>query len=176
MPLLKNNAFADDTWLHLGMDEPLPENGAITVPLARLLRDWEVLTRRAAPLGVSSANSVRAEALGPFLPRLALIVLPFPSFSDGRAYSLARQLREDGYRGELRASGNVLPDQLQFMLQVGFDSFAIGSRFPLSAWQAAARRMSLGYQRGLIRPNREADIWSERHSDAAPWPEQPYAG
>ena len=60
-------------------------------------------------------NIDRVEALTLFLPRLALIVLPFPSFTDGRAYSLARQIRETGYGRELRAAGNVLPDQVQFM-------------------------------------------------------------
>jgi len=49
------------------------------------------------------------------LPRLALIVLPFPSFTDGRAYSLARQIREAGYARELRAAGNVLPDVTRYL-------------------------------------------------------------
>ena len=103
-------------------------------------------------------------------------MLPFPAFADGRAYSIARQLRDFGYRGEIRATGNVLPDQLQFMLQVGFDAFDIGERFPLSAWQQASKQMSLAYQRGLFRRNSEAEVWTERHTDADPWLEQPHAG
>jgi hypothetical protein len=74
------------------------------------------------------------------------------------------------------ATGNVLPDQLQFMLQVGFDAFEIGERFSLETWQKASRQMSLAYQRGLFRRASEAEIWTERHTDAEPWLEQPHAG
>lgn len=57
---------------------------------------------------------------------LPLIAVNFPKFSDGRGYSTARLLRERyGYRGQLRAIGDVLLDQLQFMKRCGFDSFAL---------------------------------------------------
>ena len=60
------------------------------------------------------------------LARFALIALDFPKFSDGRAYSTARLLREKyGFTGELRAMGNVLADQIPFMRRVGFDSFEV---------------------------------------------------
>lgn len=73
---------------------------------------------------VSLANTDPVEELAPHLDRLRLIVLDFPKFSDGRAYSQARLLRGRlGYRGELRATGGVLQDQLPFMLRCGFDSF-----------------------------------------------------
>jgi uncharacterized protein (DUF934 family) len=176
MPLLKNNALVIDTWLVLGNDDALPATGDVIVPFARLLREFESLSRRSGKLGVAFANVDRAEALATFLPRLSVVVLHFSAFNDGRAYSLARQLREFGYRGEIRATGNVLPDQLQLMLQVGFDAFEIGDRFPLQVWQAAARQMSLAYQRGLFRRSAEAEVWTERHADAEPWLEQPHAG
>jgi uncharacterized protein (DUF934 family) len=176
MPLLKNNALISDTWIHAGAEDRLPEAGDIIVPFARLIKEFDLLSQRGGKLGVILSNVDRAEALATFLPRLSVIVLSFPAFNDGRAYSIARQLREFGYRGELRAAGNVLPDQLQFMLQVGFDAFDIGERFPLSAWQSASKQMSLAYQRGLFRRNSEAEVWTERHTDAEPWLEQPHAG
>lgn len=176
MPLLKNNTLISDTWIHAGLDDQLPEAGDVIVPFARLLRDYDALRQRSAKLGVAFSNIDRAEALATFLPGVSLVVLPFPAFSDGRAFSLARQIREMGFRGELRASGNVLPDQLQFMQQVGFDTFDIGERFPLETWKKASRQMSLAYQRGLFRRNSEAEVWTERHTDAEPWVEQPYAG
>ena len=175
MPLLKNNTLVPETWLHTSADGELPA-GDVVVPFARLLKDWEQLSKRPGKLGVSLGNVDRAEALAMFLPKLQLIALPFPAFNDGRAYSIARQLRQMGYRGELRATGNVLPDQLQFMLQVGFDTFDIGERFTLATWQQASKLMSLAYQRGLYRRNDEAEIWTERHTDAEPWLEQPHAG
>jgi uncharacterized protein (DUF934 family) len=73
---------------------------------------------------VSLANTDPVEDLAAHLGRLRLIVLEFPKFSDGRAYSQARLLRgRMGYRGELRATGGVLQDQVAFMLRCGFDSF-----------------------------------------------------
>ena len=176
MPLLKNNTLISDIWIHAGADDQLPEAGDVVVPFARLLADWGNLSQRSGKIGITLSNADRAEALGPFLPKLSLIILPFPAFNDGRAYSIARQIREFGYRGELRATGNVLPDQLQFMLQVGFDAFDIGERFPLELWQHASKQMSLAYQRGLVRRNEEAEVWTERHTDAEPWLEQPHAG
>lgn len=176
MPLLKNNTLIADTWIHAGLEDQLPEAGDAIVPFARLLREFESLSTRQGRIGVSFSNIDRAEALATFMPAISLIVLPFPAFSDGRAFSIARQIRGMNYRGELRAAGNVLPDQLQFMLQVGFDAFDIGDRFSLEAWQKASRQMSLAYQRGLFRRNSEAEVWTERHTDAEPWAEQPYAG
>ena len=176
MPLLKNNALISDTWIHAGAEDQLPEAGDAVVPFARLLKEWETLSQRSGKLGVNFTNAGRAEALSVFLPKLSLIVLTFPAFVDGRAFSIARQIREFGYRGELRATGNVLPDQLQFMIQVGFDAFDIGERFSLGVWQQASKQMSLAYQRGLFRRGAEAEVWTERHTDAEPWLEQPHAG
>ena len=176
MPLLKNGAIVADDWITLGLEDQKPESGDIVVPYARLLKEWESLAEHDGRLGIIFTNIDRAEALALFLPRLALIVLPFPSFTDGRAYSLARQIREVGYTRELRAAGNVLPDQVQFMLQVGFDSFEIGDRFTADIWLKASRQMSLAYQRGLYRPGGQQEVWSERHREAEPWLEQPHAG
>src|SRR4029077_2163150 len=64
--------------------------------------------------------------IAPWLPRLPLLAVDFPKFTDGRGYSVAYLLRSRfGYRGELRAIGDVLPDQLFFMRRVGFDAFAV---------------------------------------------------
>ena len=76
------------------------------------------------------ATAVRLEAgedarqLIPHLDRLQLIEVSFPRFRDGRGFSSARILREAGYKGELRAEGDVLIDLLFFMRRCGFDSFA----------------------------------------------------
>ena len=81
-------------------------------------------------LDQSNATAVRLEpdddarALIPFLDRLTLIEVAFPKYRDGRGYSAARILREAGYKGELRAQGDVLVDQIAFMRRCGFDSFA----------------------------------------------------
>jgi uncharacterized protein (DUF934 family) len=83
--------------------------------------EWQ---QRPAWPAVSLSNTDPVEDLAPHVGRLRLIVLNFPKFSDGRAYSQARLLRGRlGYTGELRAAGNVLQDQALFMLRCGFDSF-----------------------------------------------------
>lgn len=81
-------------------------------------------------LGQSNASAVRLEpgedarALIPYLERLTLVEIAFPTFRDGRGYSAARILREAGFTGEIRAEGDVLVDQVNFMRRCGFDSFA----------------------------------------------------
>ena len=92
---------------------------ATYVPLS--FADWQ---QRLEWPAVALANTDPVEDLAPHVGRLRLIVLDFPKFSDGRAYSQARLLRgRMGYRGELRATGGVLQDQIAFMLRCGFDSF-----------------------------------------------------
>ena len=77
-------------------------------------------------LGVLWPNDRRVAELAPWLDRLALVALAFPNFRDGRAYSQARLLRERyGFRGELRATGDVLRDQFLFLIRAGFDSLEV---------------------------------------------------
>jgi uncharacterized protein (DUF934 family) len=83
--------------------------------------EWQ---QRPAWPAVALSNTDPVEALASHAGSLRLVVLNFPKFNDGRAYSQARLLRERlGYAGELRATGGVLQDQLPFLLRCGFDSF-----------------------------------------------------
>jgi uncharacterized protein (DUF934 family) len=176
MPLLKNGTFVADAWTTLADDADVADGTRIIVSLTRLVRDWDQLAKYTGLLGVAVPNTARVEELAPYLSRLAMIVLSFPAFTDGRSYSLARHLRLDGYRGELRATGNILPDQLQFMQQVGIESFEVSDRFSLETWQKAARQMATTYQRGLTRAGDEREVWSLRHQGFQAWEEQPHAG
>lgn len=176
MPLLKNNAFVIDEWMKLANEDALADGGKIIVSFQRLVAEWDQMAKFTGLLGVALLNTDKVEALGPYLSQLSLVVLTFPAFTDGRAYSQAKDLRLDGYRGELRAEGNLLPDQFQYMHQVGFDSYLVSDRFPLQTWQAASNQMSLAYQRGLFLTAGEKEVWSLRHQGFAPWEEQPHAG
>jgi uncharacterized protein (DUF934 family) len=85
--------------------------------------------------------------LGARLDGIRLIILDFPKFTDGRAYTQARLLRERlGYTGELRASGAVLIDQLPFLLRCGFDSFASAQKGFGEALARARTLFSVVYQ------------------------------
>ncbi|MGI9374436.1 MAG: DUF934 domain-containing protein [Hyphomicrobiales bacterium] len=151
MPLLNQRAFKTDTWTFVEDDQAIPSHGDIVVSLNRLVAEFKILMLHPDRLGVEFPNTQPVATLEPYLQRLQLIVLEFPVFTDGRAYSQARELRSYfSYSGELRARGNLLPDQLGFMQQVGFDWFDVSDeRFNLNQWVAAAEAISVTYQRGL---------------------------
>ncbi len=120
------------------------EVGTSTVLIALPYADWQ---QRAQWPAVALANTDTVEELAPHVGELRLITLHFPKFSDGRAYSQARLLRGRlGYEGELRATGNVLQDQLPFMLRCGFDSFESEQKGFAEALAKARRLFSVVYQ------------------------------
>src|SRR5262249_43176370 len=94
MILAKNGAMAEDRYIAVLDDAPIPDTAAVLVPAARYLADAAELSRRQAPAGVVWPNDRNVAGLVPHLPNLSLVALQFPSFRDGRAYSLARLLRE----------------------------------------------------------------------------------
>jgi uncharacterized protein (DUF934 family) len=147
MPLVKSGKISSDAFIHIADDAPVSSDGAILVPAARFLDDAEALSRRNAPTGVIWPNNRELGDLVPYLDRLAAVALVFPTFRDGRAYSQARLLRErHAYRGELRATGQVLRDQFVFMLRAGFDAFEVKKPSDAEAFAAAAKRYSVFYQ------------------------------
>lgn len=146
MPLLRNGAVIGDRWRRLADDDPLPGSDAVIVTLARWRADRALAGRR-GPLGLALKNSEPAQALADDLRYFELIALEFPKFTDGRAYSQARILRERlGFTGELRATGQVLLDQLLFMQRCGFDAFEIAKGEPVEAWKKATESFSVFYQ------------------------------
>ena len=147
MPLLKNGEAIADPWQHVAADEVVPPTGPVVVPFDRWQAERETLLARNTPLGVRLPNTRAVRDLAADLGRLELIVLEFPKFVDGRAYSQARLLRERyRYRGELRATGDVLRDQLQFMQRCGFDAFEIAASNAVEIWRAAINEIDVFYQ------------------------------
>lgn len=112
------------------------------------------------------AISVRIEAgedvaqLLPHLARVRLIEVDFPRFRDGRGFSTARILREAGYRGEIKATGDVLVDLLFFMRRCGFDSFAPDRPIDRGDAEAALARFPHVYQPAA---DEAVPIWKLRH-------------
>src|SRR6476659_6814573 len=147
MPLVKQGRIATDVFVHVADGAELPGDGAVLISAARFLEDPEGLSRRAGKTGVIWPNNRDLDDLVPYLDRLAVIALMFPTFRDGRAYSQARLLRErHGVTGELRATGQVLRDQFVFMLRAGFDAFESKKQSDAEAFDEAARRYSVFYQ------------------------------
>jgi len=147
MPLVKQGRIATDVFVHVADGAELPGDGAVLVSAARFLEDPEALLKRSGKLGVTWPNNRDVDDLVPYLERLAVIALVFPSFRDGRAYSQARLLRErHGYDGELRATGQVLRDQFVFMLRAGFDAFEVKKESDADAFAETVKRYSVFYQ------------------------------
>ena len=117
-------------------------------------------------LAADNAAAVRIEPgedaskLLPHLGRIALIEVSFPAYGDGRGYSSARILREEGYTGELRASGDVLLDQLSHMHRCGFDAFAPAKPIAADAAEKAIATWPEVYQKSV---DGRRPIWAKRH-------------
>jgi uncharacterized protein (DUF934 family) len=147
MPLVKQGRITTDLFVHIAEGAELPGDGAILVPAARFLEDPEAVLKHAGKVGVVWPNNRDLDDLVPYLDRLAVVALVFPTFRDGRAYSQARLLRErHGYDGELRATGQVLRDQFVFMSRAGFDAFEVKKDADADAFAETVKRYSVFYQ------------------------------
>jgi uncharacterized protein (DUF934 family) len=147
MPLVKNGKISTDPFVHVADDEAVPEGGAVLISAKRFLEDPALFAARVGETGVIWPNNRDLDDLVPHLGQVVVVALVFPSFRDGRAYSQARLLRERyGYKGELRAIGQVLRDQFVFMLRAGFDAFEVKKETDAEAFTATVQRYSVFYQ------------------------------
>jgi uncharacterized protein (DUF934 family) len=147
MQLVNKGRIVEDGFARVADDAPVPERLPVIVSAARFLAEADALARREGPTGVIWPNNRNVAELAPYLDRLALVALAFPTFKDGRAFSQARLIRERyGFRGELRATGQVLRDQFLFMLRAGFDAFEVTKDADAAAFAEAAHRYSVFYQ------------------------------
>lgn len=171
--IIKNEQIVDDAWQLLTLAEgQTPET--VTLPVSSTLlpltvwraRKDEILAHQ-QPVGVWLESNEGPEALADDLNYLALIGINFPKFTDGRGYSSARLLRERyAYRGEIRAIGDVLQDQLFFMKRCGIDAYAVREDKNIEAALAGLRIFSETYQAAVDQPQplfRRRAAGEERH-------------
>ncbi len=151
MALYKNGTFIEDRWRALPDGEAAPVSGHVIFPF-----DWWMEERHAfdgsnVPLGVRIEPGTRLDAIAEDIKRFSVIALSFPKYGDGRAFSLARLLRDrHGFTGEIRAVGEVLSDQIQLMQRSGFDAFEITDAVTEQALQEGrVPGVSHFYQPGL---------------------------
>jgi uncharacterized protein (DUF934 family) len=139
--LYRGGRFVADDALYIADDAPLPvnapANALVIVSKKRYLSARSTLDAWQGRLGLVLETADTLAELENTLDRFATVVLRFARYADGRPYSLAQRLRHRlGYRGELRAAGDVLQDQIVFMLRGGFDALEIahaGTRAALRA-------------------------------------------
>jgi len=127
--LIKDGRVIEDDWQRLDGEveaaSPLPA-AKLIVPCALWRGRRDELIQRGLPLGVWLAGDQHPELIREDLRWFQVVAIHFAAFSDGRGYSSARILRDQyEYRGELRAIGDVLRDQLFQMRRCGFDSFEL---------------------------------------------------
>ncbi|WP_313643723.1 DUF934 domain-containing protein [Pseudomonas sp.] len=127
--IIKHNQIVDETWHLLPKEtsfDALTNCDDYIVPLQMWRDHAHVLKARDGGLGVWLDSDEQAEEIGDDVQHFQVIALNFPAFTDGRSYSNARLLRDRyGFKGELRAIGDVLRDQLFYMARCGFDAFAV---------------------------------------------------
>ena len=151
--LINQQRLLTDQWVRIHDSVALPPLVPILVSLTRWQRDRSVLAARNSPVGVQLATDDEAPAVAEHIGRFGLIAVHFPRFTDGRGYSIARTLRDRfAYCGELRATGDVLRDQLFNLARVGFDTFELRADQDVDASLAAFRDFSETYQLSVERP------------------------
>ena len=155
--LVRSAETKSDCWKLLDTPEALTgalssgadrDAGAL-IPLPLWLASRDAFAARQLRIGILLEADDDPRDLLPDIARLELIAVNFKRFTDGRGYSIARLLRARyGYRGELRAVGDILLDQLFYLMRVGFDAYALRDDQDPAAAQAALRAFSTSYQAG----------------------------
>jgi len=153
--IIRDGRIVSDDWSLLGdkdaADQAVPP-GKVIVPAGTWVAQRESLLCREVH-GVWLDSDQGPEIIADDIGRFALIAINFPVFSDGRGYSYARQLRDKyGFRGELRAIGDVLRDQLFYMVRCGFNAFAIRQDRDIHQAMASLKDFSESYQSAVDQP------------------------
>jgi uncharacterized protein (DUF934 family) len=161
--LIRDGRIAENDRITLADDTPLPASGKVIVSLKRFRAERAALEASGLDLGVRIPNTEEATAaLAQELGSLPLIALEIPKFGDGRAYSQARILRErHGYRGELRAVGDVLHDQLFHMSRCGINAFELRADQDPQDCLRAFGNYDLAYQRAA---DAQEPVWAKRRA------------
>ena len=147
MPLLKDGKVIDDVWAFVEDGHELSPGGCVIVSLGRFLSEHDQLLSRNHSIGVRLLNSDDPALLSPFLDQIHLVELQFPKYTDGRALSQSQLLRRrHGYKGEIRATGQVLRDQLRLMIRSGFDAMIIDEADAEGVYEFSAHELSEFYQ------------------------------
>jgi uncharacterized protein (DUF934 family) len=144
--LIKQGQITSDTWLPAIADVATPAESHLPT-----LQQWQALAdKHGSAVQLEPGDGV--DALLPALDSLALVAVNFPLFTDGRGFSYARELRQRGYQGELRAIGEFLPDQLHYLRRCGFDAFQFADESRLEEGLRQLNVFSEHYQGAIDQP------------------------
>lgn len=147
MQIIRDRAIVDDGFVRVPDGTEIPASGDIIVSLDRYRELRSALSGRNGRVGVQLRSDQEAKLVADLLPELALVAIEFPGFKDGRGYTTARLLRERfGYKGEIRAVGDVLRDQLYFMERCGFTAYELKPGKDIQGALQAFAEFSVTYQ------------------------------
>ncbi len=142
MRIIKDKTIVEDNWTYYSGEGALPEGNIIVS-----LNVWQETDLGGRTVGVrlepdQSPNDIRDD-----LDRIDLIAINFPSFNDGRGYSIAKILRDRfGYTKEIRAVGDVMRDQLFYLQRCGFNAYEIKEGKDINDAVKAFDDFSIKYQ------------------------------
>lgn len=147
MPLLiKDGAIVEDSWLPVDNEAPQIEKGRILS-----LSQWlSCPDKRGSAVQIETGDE--PAQLFDYLDQIALIAVYFPVFTDGRGFSHGRSLREQGFAGELRATGHFIRDQLTYLRRVGFNAFVLDNPDAVKAALGSLADFSEHYQAAYDQP------------------------
>jgi uncharacterized protein (DUF934 family) len=165
--ILRGGELVQDTWavLEEGRTEIDSPGGKVIVTLARWRAERAALLARHAAVGVLVPNTADIEAVYAEIADRPVIALQFPSFTDGRALSQAVVLRKRlGFRGELRALGDVIRDLVFWLGRCGFDSIVPRQDQSLEACREALGEITVAYQAAA---DEHTPVWVRRRGRVA---------
>lgn len=172
--IIKGMSVVNDPWqqLELGPDGSLPAvpaTGDVIIPLVLWQKRRKELLGRPDRLGVWLDSHEEPAAIAEDLPLLGVVAVRFPKVTDGRGYSIACLLRDRyGWKGELRAFGDIWRDQLFFLASCGFNAFALREGEDPRAALAAFGDFSETYQGSVKEPR---PLFRRRQTPPADGPE-----
>lgn len=148
MPLYNHQGLITDPWQRAAVQASQGTTGTVVlVALGELAEKGEALFNNGHIVGVEVETDTELDVLAPYVERLGLISVRFDTFKDGRGFTLGRLIRERlGFTGELRAAGDILLDQVPFLLRVGFSTFELAESTPEAQVDEALNRYSVWFQ------------------------------
>ena len=150
MVLVNLTGVQPTNYIEIDPDTQPSEGDVVLVPFERLAEEDEAFFQTVGAVGVLVGTETTFSALEPFANKISFVAIDFPAFGDGRGFSLAVRLRKDfGFKGEIRAVGNVIPDQAQFLMRAGFDSVET-TKERKTAFETALSRFPAYYQTDAV--------------------------
>jgi uncharacterized protein (DUF934 family) len=144
--LINNGGIVEDQWLAVDPDTLHPGTSQVLS-----LDQWlELADKSGSALQLEPGQP--PAPLFEYLAEITLVVINFPVFTDGRGFSYARELRERGYTGELRATGHFIRDQLTYLQRCGFTAFQMADEAQLEEALTSLNDFSEHYQASIDRP------------------------